>query len=253
MKAGKIIIVGVAIVVVVVGIAVWQVFANLDAIVANVIESVGTEVLQTPVKVKSVKLELKEGKAAISGMTIKNPKGYSDPYAFSMDNIAVNIDISSLGKNPLVIEKILIHQPKVFVEVNKQGVSNLDTLNENIESSSSSSAKGEQKKGPAATSESGEELKLIIKKFRFEGGHLKATNQITPDKKIDQALPVISMKNLGAVNGGATGPEIASEMMKELVSQATKAALEAGIKKAVEKEKEKLMEKAGGAIKGLFN
>jgi len=244
--------VGVIVVVAIAGIAIWQVFANLDAIVANVIENVGTEVLQTQVKVKSVKLELKEGKAAIFGMTIKNPKGYSDPYVFSMDNIAVGIDINSIGKNPLVIESVLIRQPQVFVEVNKQGVSNLDTLSKNIESSSSGSGEGKPKEKPAATSESDEELKLIIKKFRFEGGNLKATNQTMPDKKIDQALPAISMNNLGVAKGGATGQEVASEMMKILVAQVTKAVLESGIKKAIEKEKGKLMDKATESIKGLF-
>ena len=249
MKMGKLILIGVFVIIAVIGVAIWQLFANLDAIVANVIENVGTEVLQTPVKVKTVNIGLQDGKAGISGMTIKNPAGYSEPYVFSMDDISVDIDVSSLGKNPLVIEEILIRKPRVFVEVNKDGVSNLQTLSKNIEASSSSK---EEKKEPAATDESGEELKLIIKKFRFEGGNLKASSQIEPDKKIDQPLPAISMNNLGADTGGATGQEIASDMMKILVARATEAALEAGLNKAVEKEKEKLMDKASDKIKGLF-
>lgn len=249
MKMGKVVLIGVFVIIAVIGVAIWQIFANLDAIVAGVIENVGTEVLQTPVKVKTVKLDIKGGKAGISGMTIKNPAGFSDPYVFSMDDIAVDIDVSSLGKNPLVIEEILIRQPKVFAEVNKDGVSNLQTLSKNIEASSSGT---EDKQDPAATDESGEELKLIIKKFRFEGGNLKASSQIESDKKIDQALPVISMDNLGADTGGATGQEIASEMMKILVAQATEAAVKAGLDKAIEKEKENLMNKAGDKLKGLF-
>ena len=249
MKMGKVVLIGVFVIIAVIGVAIWQIFANLDAIVAGVIENVGTEVLQTPVKVKTVNLDITGGKAGISGMTIKNPAGFSDPYVFSMDDIAVDIDVSSLGKNPLVIEEILIRQPKVFAEVNKDGVSNLQTLSKNIEASSSGT---EEKQEPAATDESGEELKLIIKKFRFEGGNLKASSQIEPDKKIDQALPVISMNNLGADTGGATGQEIASEMMKILVAQATEAAVKAGLDKAIEKEKENLMNKAGDKLKGLF-
>jgi hypothetical protein len=248
MKLGKIVLIGVFVIIAVVGIAIWQIFANLDAIVASVIEDVGSEVLQTPVKVKTVKLELKDGKAGISGMTIKNPSGYSDPHVFTMDDIAVDIDVSSLGKNPLVIEEILIRQPRVFAEVNKDGVSNLQTLSKNIEASTSK----QEKQEPAATDESGEELKFIIKKFRFEGGNLKASSALEADKKIDQSLPVISMNNLGADSGGATGQEIASEMMKVLVARTTEAALKAGLDKAVEKEKEKLMDKAGDKIKGLF-
>ena len=248
MKLGKTVLIGIFVITAVIGVVIWQIFANLDAIVASVIEDVGSEVLQTPVKVKTVKLQLKDGKAGISGMTIKNLAGYSDPYVFSMDDIAVDIDVSSLGKNPLVIEEILIRQPRVFVEVNKDGVSNLQTLGKNIETSSSK----EEKQEPAATDESGEELKFIIKRFKFEGGNLKASNQLEPDKKIDQSLPVINMNNLGADTGGATGQEIAGEMMKILVARATEAALKAGLNKAVEKEKEKLMDKASDKIKGLF-
>ena len=248
MKIGKTVLIGVFVIIAVIGIAIWQIFANLDAIVASVIEDVGSEVLQTPVKVKAVQLTLKDGKAGISGMSIKNLSGFSDPYVFSMDDIAVDIDVSSLGKNPLVIEEILIRQPRVFAEVNKDGVSNLQTLGKNIEASTSK----QETQEPAATDESGEELKFIIKKFRFEGGNLKASSQLEPDKKIDQSLPVISMNNLGADTGGASGQEIAKEMMKILVARATEAALKAGLNKAVEKEKEKLMDKASDKIKGLF-
>jgi hypothetical protein len=249
MKKGKAVLLGVFVIIVVIGVATWQIFTNLDAIVASVIENVGTEVMQTPVKVKTVNLELKAGKVGISGMTIKNLAGYSDPYVFSMDDIAVDIDVSSLGKNPLVIEELLIRQPKVFAEVNKEGVSNLEILSKNIESSSSSK---EKKQEPAATDESGEELKLIIKKFRFEGGNLKASSQVNPDKKIDQTLPVISMDNLGAKTGGANGQEIATEMMKILIAQTTQAVLKAGLNKAVEKEKKKLMDKASDKFRGIF-
>ena len=249
MKLGKVVLIGVLVIMTVVGIAIWQIFANLDKIVASVIENVGTEVLQTPVKVKTVNLDLKAGKVGISGMTVKNLAGYSDPLVFSMDDIAVDLDVSSLGKNPLVIEEILIRQPKVFAEVNSDGVSNLQALSKNLESSSGSKDK---KPEPAATDESGEELKLIIRKFRFEGGNLKASSQVEPDKKIDQSLPAISMDDLGAKKGGASAQEIAAEMMKIIVARTTQAALKAGLEKAVEKEKQKLMEKASDKIKGLF-
>jgi uncharacterized protein involved in outer membrane biogenesis len=248
MKWGKAVLIGVIVIMAVVGVAIWQILANLDTIVAGVIEDVGTEVLQTPVKVKTVNLDLKAGKVGISGMTIKNLAGYSDPNVFSMDDIAVDLDLSSIGKNPLVIEEILIRQPKVFAEVNKDGVSNLQALSKNIESSSSK----QEKQEPVATDESGEELKMIIRKFRFEGGNLKASSQVNPDKKIDQALPAISMDDLGAKKGGANGQEIAIEMMKIIVARSTQVALKAGLNRAVEKEKQKLMDKASDKIKGLF-
>ena len=163
MKTGKAVLIGVTVVVAVVGIALWQVFANLDTIVANTIQKVGSEVLQTPVKVKTVKLKLTEGKASISGLTIANPAGYSNPYIFTMNDIAANIDVSSIRDNPLVFEEILIREPNILVEINSNGESNLDVLMKNIKASSSDDTK--ETEPQSSTSEGGDELRFIIKKL----------------------------------------------------------------------------------------
>jgi len=247
MSAAKKVLIGVGVVVLVAGIGVWQLFANLDAIVAGIIQSAGTEAVGTDVRVSGVKLDLKSGKATISGLTIRNPKGYSDKYIFSMDDISVGIDISSLNKNPIVLNEILVRQPKVVYELNKDNVSNMDALLKNMKSKASSDKK------PAETNDSGEEIKLIIKKFRFEGGNLAIKTTAAPDNNIEQKLPVIAINNIGASKGGATVSEVATEVVKKLVSQAVKSALKSGVNKALEKEKKNLLNKAGDSVKGLFN
>ncbi len=246
MSATKKVLIGLGVVILVAGVGVWQLFANLDAIVAGIIQSAGTEAVGTDVRVSSVKLDLKNGKATISGLTIRNPKGYTDKYIFSMDDISVGIDVSSLNKNPIVINEILVRQPKVIYELNKDNVSNMDALLKNMKSKESSDKK------PAETNESGEEIKLIIKKFRFDGGDLVIKTAAAPDKNIEQKLPVIAMNNIGASKGGATVNEIATELVKKVVSQAVKSALKSGVNRALEKEKGNLLNKAGDSIKGLF-
>ncbi|HED15666.1 MAG TPA: hypothetical protein ENI64_02425 [Gammaproteobacteria bacterium] len=122
----------------------------------------------------------------------------------------------------------------------------MDALLKNMKSQNSSDKK------PAETNDSGEEIKLIIKKFRFDGGNLAIKTAAAPDKNIEQKLPVIAMNNIGASKGGATVNEIASELIKKVVSQAVKSALKSGVNKAIEKEKKNLLNKAGDGIKGLF-
>jgi uncharacterized protein involved in outer membrane biogenesis len=253
MKAKKIILTGLAVLIIVIGIILWQIFANLEAIVAGVIQNMGTEVVQTEVKVGDVGLDLKSGKASISELTIANPKGYSDPYIFSMEDIGATIDVASLGKNPIVIDEILIRQPKIFFEIDKNGESNMGVLKKNIESSS---GKGADKKEKKDTGTADEAITLIIKRFRFEGGYLSALNAATPDNRIEQTLPVIHMNNLGAAKGGATGKEIAVEMMTTLVSEIAKTAIKTGVNQAMEKKREQLKEdlknKADEALKDLL-
>ena len=246
MKTTKKILIGLGVVILIAGIGIWQLFANLDSIVAGIIESAGTEAVGTDVSVSKVTLDLKGGKAAISGLTIRNPKGYQDKYIFAMDDIGVDIDISTLTKNPIVINEILVRQPKVFFELDKNNVSNMDTLTKNMKS------KGSTEKKPDEAKSDSEEIKLIIKKFRFDGGNLSVKSAAAPDKDIEQKLPVIAMNNLGAAKGGATGKEIATEIMTKLVSQVVKSALKAGVNKAVEEQKKNILDKAGDSVKGLF-
>ena len=50
-------------IVLVLAVVLWQLFANPKSIVANVIEDVGSDVLQTEVSVTGVSIDLKGGKA----------------------------------------------------------------------------------------------------------------------------------------------------------------------------------------------
>jgi len=138
---------------------IWQVAANLDSIVAGVIEEVGTETLNTKVSVSAVSINLKEGKAGIGGVTIANPDGYSNANLLEMEGIEVDLDIESLSQDVLVIESIRIQNPQIFFEGNSSGGSNMQTLLDNMESGTSEESGASDNK----------ELKMIIDQFAFNG------------------------------------------------------------------------------------
>jgi hypothetical protein len=255
----KKVMIGLGILVVVLGIVLWRVYANLDKIVARVIEDVGTEVTQTAVRVGGIDLDLLNGKAGMSQLSVANPPGFTSPDIFSLDLVSVAIDVESISSNPIIIDEIVVAQPRISYEINKQGTSNLDVLKKNVEAysapkdSSSGTAKQEQEQEPAARDE---EVKLIIRKLRFEGGELNATSALRPDKPVQAKLPAFAMNNIGESSGGATSEQIAKEVLDRLVRQARDTATRAGVDKLTEdlKEKatEKLGDKVGGALKGLL-
>jgi len=252
----KKVFIGLAVLIIVVGVVLWSVYANLDVIVGKLIEEAGSEVTQTSVKVSGVELDLLAGKAGLSGISVANPAGFTDPNVFSLEKVAVEIDVESLNSNPVVINEILVRQPKVFYEMSKDGKSNLDVLKKNVESYSASGSSTADTKEAQPSGSKGEEIKLIIRKLSFEGGHLSAINALTPDKKIEADLPAFHMSNIGQSSGGATSDQIAKAVMNELVRQAADAAAKAGVDKLAddlkEKGQEKLDEKLGGALKGLL-
>jgi hypothetical protein len=255
----KKVFIGLAVIAIILGALLWWLGANLDGIVKKVIEDVGTDVTQTSVDVSGVGIKLLDGKAAISGLSVANPPGFSNPNIFTLDKVSVEIDIQSINSNPIIINEILVRQPQVFYEMNKDQTSNLDVLKKNVasystSSSSSSSSPGADKE--AETGKKGEELKLIIKKLNFEGGHLSAVSALAPDKKIEADLPAFQMNNLGQSTGGATSDQIAKQIMDRLVKQAVDVAAKAGVDQLTDELKQKgqkaLDEKVGGALKGLL-
>lgn len=255
----KKVFIGLAVIAIVLGALLWWLGANLDGIVKKVIEDVGTDVTQTSVGVSGVGIKLLDGKAAISGLSVANPPGFSGSNIFTLDKVSVEIDIKSVNSNPIIINEILVRQPQVFYEMNKDRTSNLDVLKKNVASysaSSSSSSSPSDADKEAATGEKGEELKLIIKKLNFEGGHLSAVSALAPDKKIEADLPAFQMNNLGQSTGGATSDQIAKQIMDRLVKQAVDVAAKAGVDQLTDelkqKGKEALDEKVGDTLKGLF-
>jgi hypothetical protein len=255
----KKVMIGLGILLVVLGILLWRVYANLDKIVAKVIEDVGTEVTQTAVRVGGVDLDLLNGKAGLSQLSVANPAGFSSAHIFSLDRVSIAIDVESVSSNPVIIDEIVVAQPRVAYEINQQGTANLDVLKKNVAAYSAArdggggtgTAKEEQE--PA---EQGEEIRLIIRTLRFEGGELNASSALRPDKPVKATLPAFTMSNIGQASGGATSEQIAKEVLDRLVKQATDAASKAGVDRLTdklhEKASEKLGDKVGGALKGLL-
>lgn len=226
----------VGVIVLVLAVIIWQVAANLDGIVEGVIEDTGSEVLKTDVSVSGVAIDLKAGTAAIAGLTIANPDGYSPANLFEMHGIEVGLDLGSIGKDVLVINSIVIRDPKVNYEGDKTGGSNMQTLLNNIGSGSEEET----------TSEEGEGTKLIINRFEFTGGKVKATSKLKPDEEVDLELPAVKMSNIGKAQGGVTADVIAEEIANELVGAVIQAAAKSSVSKVIEEKTKGFLDKLKG-------
>ena len=230
----KVLLIVVLLIVAIIGVAIYFVFSNLDAIVKTAIEQVGSQTTQTAVRVDKVKIKLTDGAGAISGLTIANPKGFEAPNAFSLGAIETQIDLNSLTKGPITIDKVIIRKPQVFYELNKDRQGNLDALYKNI---SASSGGGSAKK-PAAKSD---EPKLIIRHFQLADATVEA-NVVPLNKKLTLKLPTIDLKDLGG-KSGATPSEISKQVLDVITQRALAAVKQAGIDEKVQAIKSQAQEK----------
>jgi hypothetical protein len=235
------VMVGLGVVLLILVVLTWRVFVNLEGFVANAIEDAGSEALKTDVSVSGVKINLSEGIAAIGGLTVANPDGYSNGNLFELEGIEVNLDLDSIGKEVLVITSIRIQNPKIIFEGDAAGGSNMQTLIENMESGS----EGGEGSNNSGAGESAPPL-MIIDKFEISGADVHATSELKPGKVMNLKLPAINMKGIGRSEGGVTAEVVGKEVTSELAGAVISAAAKAGLEKAIEKKTKRFLDKLKG-------
>ena len=250
-------LIGVAALLVVVGVGLVFVFSNLDSIVKEAIQTYGSEATKTTVSVADVKLELGEGRATISGLKVGNPAGFTDPNIFELGMISTKIDASTINQNPIIIDEIIIKAPAVVYEINKRGLSNADALKKNL---------GGGGGGEASASEGGEELKMVIRKLVVEGSTAKVRIAALGNMEQSVKLPRIVMTDIGKKSGGASAAEVAQQLSSKMLGNVTGAVSSLGVDKYLGKSADLFKgaagklgetgggaaEKVGGALKGLL-
>ena len=249
----KTLLIGVGIVLAVIVAGLFYVWTNLDNIVKTAIVNYGSEATKTAVRVQGVKIDLRDGKATITGLTVANPKGFTDPYIFSLGMISTKIDTSTLNKNPIVIDEIDIQAPAVAYEINKSGVANVDVLKKNL---------GVGSGGGSASSSNGKQLKMIIRKIVVEGSSAKV--RIAALNKVQTVtLPRIVMTDVGKKSNGATAAEVAQQLSGKMLANVQSSVAKIGVNQYLGKSADTIKQQmqknlggaggnVGGALKGLL-
>ena len=221
--------------------------SNLDDIVAKVIETEGSKVTGTQVRVSGVAISLKEGRGTIDGLTIASPAGFDPDLAFALDGVTLDLDLESLRSDVIVIDEIRVTDPQVTAQVLKDGSSNLTALQKNAEQyGSSHGGGGAGDKGDAQPSDK----RIRIKRFAFDGGRVALDATALGDKQTRSVdLPAFTINDIGGARG-ATPDQVAKAALVAVTKQAAQAVAKAGVE---QKAREVIEEKAGEAAKGLLD
>ncbi len=231
--------IGVVVIAVCLGIAIYLLLGNLDKIMKGAIEGIGSELLGVSVSVAEVELDLKSGMGQIRGVSIANPAGYQAQNAFEMDMIRLGIDLTSLRSQPFVINELNVQSPVVELEVKADGSTNLQDLLDNIRKNSNKADEKAAEEQPPADGEGEKEpIRLSFKKLTITGVTVHA---VVPDSDPAQVvIPDIVRENVGATEG-LTPAQVGGVIIGDIVAQSMAAALQ-----------KKFSEKVEEAAKGLF-
>ena len=216
----KKILIGLALVVVIIIGGVAVLWSNLDKLVKETVEIAGSEVTSVPVTLKGVTLELTDGKAALTGLKVANPAGFTSDYAVSLGGISVAVDPASVGGDTILVKEVTIKAPKVIYELGTGG-SNIDAIQKNVEAYTKrlgGSGGGSADSGAASGNDRGDETKVVIENLRITGGRAAVSADIPgfSGEGMGVNLPDIHLTDIGKEDDGASPAEVAAEVMAAL-------------------------------------
>jgi hypothetical protein len=240
-KRGKIALGVVAAILVIIGIALYLLWSNLDSLVASVIENYGSQATGTSVAVGKVDISLRTGTAELDNLTIDNPQGYQSNYAIKLNTIKIGLDIPSLRTDTFVINEAIVDGASVNAEF-KGTQSNLAQIINNLKHYAGPSKPSQQ---PA-----GAQKKFIVKTFRFTNGEATAmVDAINAKQAIN--IPDISLHDIGVISGGVNGAELARQILLPVIEAVLEQARNEAEQKALYMLKKKAQETLQEKLKDL--
>ncbi|MAI25553.1 MAG: hypothetical protein CMN75_05930 [Spirochaeta sp.] len=214
MKIKSVLLLGILVILLGAGGAIYYVYSNLNEIVRTAIEEYGSDALGASVTVEEVSISLTEGKGQITGFRIAEPRGFGSGSAVSLGEIELGINLASIQKrDPLVIDLIRVDAPAVNYVVNAKGESNLTALQKNMEGYTASG--GSTDKNPPK--EGGEAIRIAIRKLSVENGQITADLSAMGLSEQKATLPAIHASDLGGKQG-ALPAQIAVSLGEKLVA-----------------------------------
>lgn len=224
-------------VLVVAGIFLLLLLDNVDGIVKNRIEVVGSRLAGVPVQVGRVDLDLRNGTGQIDGLRIGNPEGFQAPDAFDMKRLRLSIDPSSIMKQPLILNELTIDSPVAHLEIDQRGGSNIKQLLDNV---SASTGRTDREAPDDQPGEPGEPMRIAIRSLVITGATFNVQSPMEEGTRTG-TLPTIYKTDVGG-SDGATPAELGEIVLADL-----------GKSILQEAAKRKLIETLSDQTNGLLN
>ncbi|MDH3686687.1 MAG: hypothetical protein OEP95_10690 [Myxococcales bacterium] len=226
--------------VVLAGLGYWF-LGSLDARIARVIEHVGSELTGTAVRVGSVDLDLSEGAGTVRNLRVASPDGFSSEPALAFGEIGLDLDVASLRGSPVVLSEVRLLAPRVRLEVDEAGRSNIGELLTRLADDS----------GEPAAPEGDAVLRFRVERFRFEEGRIDGDASALGGEERALALPPYRVGRLGGERG-STPAELGRTLLVRYLGHVTATAVQDAAFRYLEGKAEELGDRVGDAAKGFL-
>jgi hypothetical protein len=207
------------------------------SIVRSRVNKYGPRLTQTTVELTGAQLSPLSGTGTLLGLSVGNPKGWSEAEAFHLKSIHLDVVPSSIFSDHIVINEIVIEDPELLYETHLIS-SNIGDLIKAIAKSTKKPA------ADSAASKDGKKVTFVIKKLRLEKGHVKLGVGPTA---VTLELPATEFDNLGS-GAGVSAEELSLLVMRTIATDVVK-----GTAGALGKGVTGVGALAGDMLKGSFD
>lgn len=219
----------------------------LGSIVKAAVNQAGPRLTQSNVVLEGATLSPLSGTGSLTGLTVGNPKGWSDARAIYLGEMRFDAEPMSLFKDAIVVNTLTIDQPEFAYETHLIS-SNIGDLMKNIEAALGAKAEPQEKEEKPR--------KFIVKHLRMQNAKVSIG---VGTASVPLSLPDIELTDLGVKEGGLTPTQLTFAIMKEVMPQIISATTQAAGKlggtmgaaagEAVKKAGEGLQKMFGGKKK----
>ena len=211
---------------------------NMDSLVKQGIERYGSAMTQAQVTVGAVNISPTDGKGSLRDLSVGNPAGFKTAHALKAALIEIEIDVSTLTKDVLLIRRIAIQAPDVIYEKGAT-LTNFDAIAQHIAGSVASTR---------AKSDKASSKRFIVEHLSVHNAKAQASAAFMGGKTVVLALPDIDLKNLGRAQGGLRADELAGAVVAALRAKLSMAANFDNLLKS----SGEALDQLGSTVKGLF-
>ncbi|TQV80778.1 hypothetical protein [Denitrobaculum tricleocarpae] len=188
------------------------VFPSIGSVVKAAVEKIGSDLTQTTVRLDDAQISLTDGRGSLHGLHMTNPSGFEDTDAFAFELIAVQVDLTTITSDVVVIDEIIVEKPRIRYEIGQKGT-NIDTIRGNVESQQSA----------GTSSDDGPGRSFIIKNLYLRDGTVSVAATGLFDEQLAVPLPDIHLTDVGQDGAGASPGDIVEQTLAAVGSGITTA------------------------------
>lgn len=238
-RTGKVFLGIVLVVVLLVAGLIFLLSANLDSIVARLIEVKGSEATQTEVQVGAVELDVRGGTGRIANLSVANPDGFSKGSAISFGEFSIRMDPMAVTRDPIVIREVSVDGAQILLEQTTAG-NNLRTLQE---------ALGRQ---PTEEEPGAEGTQVIIERFALGESRVQVRlPQLNESREV--TIPQVVVSDIGRAGNGATAAEVAKQILEPVIRRALASGAAAGVQDAVRDKVDETKDRLTDSLRERLN